>query len=219
MGRKSAGFKQCFVDRLSMSNISSINRKLCLFLFQGAFPCNGTKKWKDTFCLRERSISSLHEWLKWWDAGGALALHMGALFFSVAGGFPQFHIPICHLTLDLTEKAPRPWLTSCQPLKTSSSDHQNFLFGLMQNQPGIPSAGIEEWCGFEELSMGMAESAWLEFCALPVTHTYYFRGWESGTWHSFLPQPLSMHSTVSKELRVLQTHNLLALVVGWFRKV
>lgn len=31
-----------------------------------------------------------------------LALHMGAQFFSVAGGFPQFHVPICHLTLDLT---------------------------------------------------------------------------------------------------------------------
>lgn len=68
--------------------------------------------------------------------GDPLALHMGALF--LAGGFPQFHIPICHLTLELTEKA----LTSCQPLKLSSSDHQNFLFGLLQNQSGIPSAGI-----------------------------------------------------------------------------
>lgn len=67
-----------------------------------------------------------------------LALHMGAQFFSVAGGFPQFHVPICHLTLDLTQKALRPLLTSRQPLKTSSSDHQSFVFGLLQNQSGIP---------------------------------------------------------------------------------
>lgn len=67
--------------------------------------------------------------------GDTLPLHMGALFFS---GFPQFHIPICHLTLGLTEKTLRPLLTSSQPLKTSSSDHQNFMFGLLQNQSEFP---------------------------------------------------------------------------------
>lgn len=72
--------------------------------------------------------------------GDTLALHMGALF--LAGGFPQFHIPICHFTLGLTEKVLRLLLTSCQPLKHSSSDQQNFLFGLLQNQSGIPSAGV-----------------------------------------------------------------------------
>lgn len=40
-----------------------VNRKLFFFpliFLQGAFPCNGIK-WKDTFCLSETSISSLHE--------------------------------------------------------------------------------------------------------------------------------------------------------------
>lgn len=147
MGRKSAGFKQYFVDS-ACQIVSLINRKLCLFFPSHLFARSLSMQWykMERHLLFERKEHQFPPWmiqvLSHELQGDTLALHMGALFSSVAGGFPQFHIPVCHLTLDLTEKALRPLLTPSQPLKTSSSDHQNFMFGLLQNQSGIPSAVI-----------------------------------------------------------------------------
>lgn len=72
------------------------------------------------------------------------------------------------------------------------------FFRLLHKRTGIPTAGIQVWCGFPELcSMGAVESA---FCINSVAcHSYVLcEAWEGGTWQSFLP--LFGHNTVSREL-------------------
>lgn len=104
----------------------------------------------------------------------------GLFVFLCTWWFPT-GFPICHLTLELTEKAFRPLLTSCQPLKTSSNVTRFFCLDCRNSQLLVFGCEVD----FEN----SAAWEWLNLRGLnsvPCQSHAYFRAWESGTWHSFL---------------------------------